>query len=62
MEAMSRGRPPEDGKTRETTVEFRVSLEQRDAYDVAAELAGMTRSEWMRARLDVAAERETRRL
>jgi uncharacterized protein (DUF1778 family) len=60
MEPMPRGRPPQDGKTREVTVEFRVMLVQRDAYDAAAELAGMTRSEWMRARLDEAAERETR--
>lgn len=58
MRAM--GRPPQDDKTRDVTIEFRCMLEQRDAYDAAADLAGMVRSEWMRARLDEAAERETR--
>jgi uncharacterized protein (DUF1778 family) len=62
MEPMPRGRPPEDGKTREVTVEFRCGLEQRDAYDVAAKLAGKSRSEWLRDLADEAAERETRRL
>lgn len=59
--AMPRGRPPEDGEKRTRKLECKVMQAQLDAYDAAAELAGMTRSEWVRARLDEAAERETRR-
>lgn len=58
--AMPKGRPTEDEAKREVRIDFKVMLVQRDAYDTAAELAGMTRSEWIRARLDEAAWKETR--
>lgn len=57
---MPKGRPTEDEAKREVRIDFKVMLVQRDAYDAAAELAGMTRSEWIRARLDEAAWKETR--
>lgn len=60
MRAMPKGRPFADEAKREIKIEFLAMVTQRDAYDAAAEAAGMKRAEWIRERLDAAAERETR--
>jgi hypothetical protein len=39
-------------------IHFSVAPSERDSYDTAAQAAGMSRSEWIRARLNAAAGRE----
>lgn len=48
------GTKREWGADRTTHVKVRVTPAERDAYDAAAEAAGVSRSEWLRS---VAAER-----
>lgn len=60
LAAMPKGRPFADEAKRDVKIEFLAMASQRDAYDAAAEAAGMKRAEWIRERLDAAAERETR--
>ena len=43
-------------------VQIRLSSEEREAYQVAADRAGVALSAWMRDRLTAAAKREARRL
>jgi hypothetical protein len=39
-------------------IQFSVAPSERDSYDTAAQAAGMSRSEWIRTRLNAAAGRE----
>lgn len=51
---MTGGRPPEVGETRAVRLDVRVTAAERDAYDEAAERAGVDRSTWIRDTLDAA--------
>jgi uncharacterized protein (DUF1778 family) len=52
------GRPPKSGDGAMTArLEVRIEPDERDAYDRAAEAAGMERSDWIRATLNAAAKR-----
>jgi len=52
------GRPPKSGdKAMFGRLEIRIDAAEKAAYDKAAKLAGMERSDWMRAILNEAAER-----
>lgn len=60
MGPMPRGRPPQDGEPRRAMLQVKCHEHQRDAWRAAAEVSGMELSEWVRERLDAAAEKETR--
>jgi hypothetical protein len=56
------GRPPKGGdKPMGERLEIRVDAAEKAAYDQAASAAGMERSDWIRAALNAAAKRATRR-
>lgn len=55
------GRPPKDGVTKAERVELRADADEVAAWDRAAERAKLSRSDWVRARLNSAAKRETRK-
>lgn len=57
MPTMPRGRPPQDGEKRTAKIEVKCHAHQRDAWRAAAGAAGVTLSEWVRARLEAAAKR-----
>ena len=52
------GRPPKGGETRTARIGIRAQPSDKERYARAAEIAGMTLSDWMKARLDRAARRE----
>jgi uncharacterized protein (DUF1778 family) len=57
-----RGRPPKSGdKTMTARLEVRVGPGEKDAYDRAAQAAGMDRSDWIRAVLNAEANRSLRK-
>ncbi len=52
------GRPPKSGdKTMTGRLEIRVSADEKQIYEQAAQAAGMDRSEWIRLALNAAAKR-----
>jgi uncharacterized protein (DUF1778 family) len=52
------GRPPKSGdKPMTERLEIRLEKGEKEAYEQAARIAGMDRSEWMRAILNDAAKR-----
>ncbi|HTU88576.1 MAG TPA: DUF1778 domain-containing protein [Gemmataceae bacterium] len=52
------GRPPKSGdKAMADRLEIRVSADEKQTYEQAAQAAGMDRSEWMRLALNDAAKR-----
>jgi uncharacterized protein (DUF1778 family) len=55
------GRPPKDGVAKGERVELRADADEVAAWDRAAERADMSRSDWVRARLNAAAKRESRK-
>lgn len=57
---MPRGRPPKDGETLAERVLLRAGVDQKAAWQAAADMEGVDLSTWIRDRLDAAAERETR--
>lgn len=57
---MPRGRPPQDGEKRDTSIRVLCHSSQEAAWRAAAEAEGVDLSTWVRDRLDAAAERETR--
>jgi uncharacterized protein (DUF1778 family) len=55
------GRPPKSGdKPMAGRLEIRVDPCEKEAYDEAARLAGLERSDWIRATLNAAAKRVLR--
>lgn len=55
------GRPPKSGdKPMADRLEIRVGPGEKEAYDKAAKLTGMDRSDWIRAALNAAARRALR--
>jgi uncharacterized protein (DUF1778 family) len=58
MKTPRMGRPPKSGnKPMGKRLEIRVDAKEKAAYDRAAELAGMERSDWIRTILNDAAEK-----
>jgi predicted HicB family RNase H-like nuclease len=58
-EKRKRGRPPgTTGAGRTALLRVRVSPEERDAWQAAAELEGVPLSEWVRSRLTTPAKAE----
>ena len=56
------GRPPKSGdKPMTGRLEIRLEPGEKEAYDEAAERAGLDRSEWVRTILNAAAKRSSRR-
>jgi predicted HicB family RNase H-like nuclease len=56
-----RGRPPlPDERRKGKRIEIRADPGERDAYEAAADAAGIDLSEWIRTRLNRAAKHETR--
>lgn len=55
------GRPPKDGVAKGERVELRADSDEVALWDQAAERADLSRSDWVRARLNAAAKRETRK-
>ena len=52
------GRPPKSGESPMTArLEIRVEPDEKDAYEKAASLAGMERSDWIRATLNAEAKK-----
>jgi uncharacterized protein (DUF1778 family) len=52
------GRPPKSGdKVMADRLEIRVSADEKQIYEDAAQAVGMDRSEWMRLTLNAAANR-----
>jgi len=52
------GRPPKSGDTAMTgRLEIRVSADEKQTYEEAAQAAGMDRSDWIRLALNAAAKR-----
>jgi hypothetical protein len=57
-----RGRPPlPKNRIKGERIEIRAVAGEREAYEAAARAAGLERSEWIRSRLNAAAERESRK-
>jgi hypothetical protein len=59
--AMPRGRPPQDGRTRDRSIRVLCHSEQEAAWRAAAELAGEDLSTWVRETLDSAALEQAKR-
>jgi uncharacterized protein (DUF1778 family) len=58
-ESKRTGRPPlPKDRVKGGRIEIRVADAEAEAYDGAAKLAGIDRSEWIRTRLNNAAKRE----
>jgi hypothetical protein len=55
------GRPPKDGTTKGERVELRADADEVAGWDRAAARAKISRSDWVRSRLNAAAERETKK-
>ncbi|TXT21072.1 MAG: hypothetical protein FD138_4108 [Planctomycetota bacterium] len=54
----TRGRPPKGGETRTARIGIRAEPSDKERYARAAEIAKLSLSDWMKARLDRAARRE----
>jgi predicted HicB family RNase H-like nuclease len=52
------GRPPKGGERRSARIGLRAEPSDKERYELAAEKAGLTLSDWIKARLDRAAKRE----
>jgi uncharacterized protein (DUF1778 family) len=56
------GRPPKSGdKAMADRLEIRISADEKQTYEKAAQVAGLDRSEWIRLSLNAAARRILRR-
>ncbi|HEY7329369.1 MAG TPA: DUF1778 domain-containing protein [Gemmataceae bacterium] len=56
------GRPPKSGdRAMADRLEIRVSADEKQSYEQAAQAAGLDRSEWIRLALNEAAKRLLRR-
>jgi uncharacterized protein (DUF1778 family) len=56
------GRPPKpEGERKSSTVLLRITLEQRERYEQAAEAKGQSLSDWIRSVCDRAAKRQSGR-
>ena len=61
MEKRHAGRPPKSGdETLSERLELRVTTGEKAAYEDAADVAGMERSDWIRAVLNKAAKGQKR--
>lgn len=57
--AKKRGQPPKPDRDRKgKTIQIRAVANEKEAFDAAAELAGLSLSAWMRERLRTAARKE----
>ena len=54
------GRPPMHGETQSARLYLRAMSEEKSAYEAAAEAAGISLSDWIRDRLNNAAQEELR--
>lgn len=52
------GRPPKGDERRSARIGIRAEPSDKERYERAAEKAGLTLSDWIKARLDRAARRE----
>ena len=61
MSETKMGRPPKSGTVKGERVELRADADEVEAWDRAAERSNLSRSDWVRARLNSAAKRENRK-
>jgi hypothetical protein len=61
MSETKMGRPLKGAVAKAERVELRADADEVLAWDQAAKKAGIGRSDWVRARLNAAAKRETRK-
>jgi uncharacterized protein (DUF1778 family) len=52
------GRPPKGDECRSARIGLRAEPSEKERYERAADKAGLSLTEWMKARLDRAAKRE----
>lgn len=55
------GRPPKRGETQDARIQLRLLQSEKEAWEMSANEAGMTLSDWMRDRLNRSAQASLRR-